>query len=197
MNNKSLSDAVLLLMLRGSVEDRKKALEVIYKDSSLRRKIIAFVKSKGGGEEDAKDVLHETLIIFNKNIQNDQYKNNGSLRNYFFGIAKLYWLASKRILLKEKIERTADNPINDKQENVSDVIILLEKKKALNLVIAQLGERCQKILTLWGHDESMEKIAEVMGFQDKNAAKKEAYRCRERIKKYLEEHPTLKEILEF
>ncbi len=196
MSHKPLSDDVLLSMLNGTDDDQKRALEALYKDLSLRKKILSFVWQNGGSEEDGKEVLHETVIIFYKNIRNAKYRGEGTLRDYFYGIAKMYWFAAKRVATKVMKEAMEDI-VNEKVNNVFDHMILEEKKTALNLVIMQLGERCQKILTLWGYNESMEKIAEVMGFRDKSAAKKEAYRCRERVRKYIEEHPELKELLDF
>ncbi len=196
MSHKPLSDDVLLSMLNGTDDDQKKALEALYKDPSLRKKILAFVWQNGGSAEDGKEVLHETVIIFYKNIRNGKYRGEGTLRDYFYGIAKMYWFAAKRVATKV-IKEAVEDTVNEKANNVFDHMILEEKKTALNLVIMQLGERCQKILTLWGYNESMEKIAEAMGFRDKNAAKKEAYRCRERVRKYIEEHPELKELLDF
>ena len=70
-----------------------------------------------------------------------------------------------------------------------------ERKDLLDKAIAQLGERCQKILGLYKLDYSMKEAAEILALSSAELAKKQASECRKKLRDYLEERPELLKIL--
>ena len=78
-------------------------------------------------------------------------------------------------------------------ESHEDLMITNERIAGVREALDTIGERCLRILTLWGQKEPMEKIAEAMDFKDSHAAKREAYRCRERIIRHIKSNPRLRD----
>ena len=48
-------------------------------------------------------------------------------------------------------------------------------------------EQCREILSLYVVKTSMKEIAEIMGYTQEQSAKNALYRCRKKLKKWLEE----------
>ena len=58
-----------------------------------------------------------------------------------------------------------------------------------------IGVRCKKILRLKQLDHSLDEIANEVGLSSASMAKKEAYRCRIRFRKFLDDNPDWKDLI--
>lgn len=154
----------------------RRGLEEIY---TFFPKVRAYVQQNSGDEELAKDVFQEAIIVFYEKVQSNDFKLTSSITTYVFAICKNIWYAKLRKLGKEIpsdviVDTTVDMPDEDK-EGMFD---------QLELVVKQLGNKCQEILKqFYFLKASMKDIASSLGYSSVNAAKTQKYKCLERAKK--------------
>ncbi len=109
------------------------------------------------------------------------------------GIVRLLWLSTQR----KKVPNWGLNELeNDYSfDNVEIEIIKEEEKKVLYDALGLLGEKCKDLLLLTGITTSNEEIAQLRGYSSHEMAKKEVYRCREKFRNFIKEHPYLDSFL--
>jgi RNA polymerase sigma factor (sigma-70 family) len=182
------NDKVLIEALRG--EDKRKrewALYQLYKDRDLKAFVSSHVRGLGGVQEDVEDVFQEALILFDRNVRSGVFRAESSLKTYFIGIVKWLWLAVMR-KKSIKVEEFQPEAIDLQVEGADHIMIAQEKKVIFENVISKMGAQCKELLSLYKLDYSMKEIASLMNFSSPEMAKKQAYRCREKLKSYLTEH---------
>lgn len=173
--------------------DREKALFHVFETLGWRSAVIAWIVQNGGNEQDGEDAAQETLVNFDRNIRQDVFKGNSTLKTYFMAIAKFYWY--KKLRSRKPLEELLPQHYEASTDSVEDRSIGEEKKRYLDQALGKIGSRCKEILKLAGLDFSMEEIAKTVGLSSAAMAKKEAYRCRMRFREFLEANPQWKEIL--
>lgn len=185
----TLSDENQKLILNGKyLLVRDKLLQQFYEDKELFRMIYVFVKASGGGLADAKDVFQDAIVLLDRNLRTGKYEGKSSLRTYFTSIAKWRWVALRRSKGRNTVElelELYDTGVVDPELEYLDE----ERKAVLNQVISQMNERCQRMLNLYKLSHSMEEIAAQLGFANAEVAKNEVYKCRQKLKEYLQKLP--------
>ena len=83
------------------------------------------------------------------------------------------------------------NDIKGTVESVDKQVMHRELKEAVDALIDILGERCRRVLRMFGQSMSMEEIAEAEGWKDAEKAKKEKYECQTKLKNHLRDNPAL------
>lgn len=188
MNNDELISAIR----QGGIV-REKVLQQVYENNKLRKIVIHYVWLGGGELRDAEDVYQDTLILFDRQIREGNFKENSSWETYFIGIAKWRWVSLKRkydhdIELKPEYY---DEPI----ASVEARAIENEKREIIDEILSQMGERCKTILMLYKLSYSMEEIAEKVGLSSSELAKKNAYECRKKFKEFVNNNVEYKNAL--
>jgi DNA-directed RNA polymerase specialized sigma24 family protein len=69
--------------------NREQTLERIY--AKTYRMVLSYVRKYGGTADDAKDILHESLIIFYEKIVHDQLTLTASVSTYLMASCKNRW----------------------------------------------------------------------------------------------------------
>jgi len=166
---------------------RDRTLFAVFRLLDWQGAAIAFVRQRGGAEEDGKEVAQHALIAFDRNIRNDRYEGRSSLKTYFLAIVKFQWLKH----LERNKERPLPQPelLEAEEESVEVAYISEEYRQTFSEALAQIGGRCKKILELYMLDISMEEIAKAMNLANADMAKKAAYRCRMNFREFLQNHP--------
>ncbi len=188
MNNTELLSA----FKKGGLE-RDFALKSIYENEQLRQTIIKLIMSNGGNIQDAEDVFQDTLILFDRQIRDGNFKGDSTWTTYFVGIAKWRWVSVKRKFGRDtelKIEH-----FTGQVESVEARAIENERRVLIEEVLTKIGARCKTILKLYKLSFSMEEIAEIMGLSSPELAKKNAYECRKKFKDFVAENPSYNSIL--
>jgi len=182
LNTTFSEQEILLLIRKGDVL----AFNWLYK---VKYPIIKkLVLKKGGGKEEVKDIFQETLIVFYKNCQKNDFELTSSISTYLYAIANNLWL--KEISKKKK-----------KQENRKEIVGFYEKKVlalsnnsedkkqeqrfvVMEKIIRELKNPCKSLLiNFYFKKKSMKIIAEEMGYKNATAAKRQKYKCMERVRK--------------
>ncbi|MBL7816125.1 MAG: sigma-70 family RNA polymerase sigma factor [Saprospiraceae bacterium] len=172
---------------------REKALRQIYQSDKLHKTIVSYVLGHGGNSQDAEDVFQDTIILFDRQLREGNFKGQSSLATYFMGIAKWRWVSIRRKFggdLELKPEQY-DAPI----ESVEARVIEDEKREIIDEILSKIGERCKTILKLYKLSYSMEEIAAELKLSSPEMAKKNAYECRKKFKDFVGLNPHYKTIL--
>ena len=156
---------------------RNKALQLLYKEYP---KIEANICKSGGTKMEAEEIFSDALILLIEKVSDAKFELTSKLSTFLYGIARFLWL--------NELKKT-----NRKYElEWSDTLILVaedldfdfqqeEQLKLLEQVIAQVSEKCQDIFQrFYFKKESMQVIADALGFTSVNSAKTQKYKCLEK-----------------
>lgn len=187
-------DEIIQAIKQGGTQ-RQLAIRHIYKDEAFSQKVIQFVQANTGNYQDGQDMFHEGIIVLDRNIRNDKFRGESSLKGYLYSTCRFLWM--NQIRKKSKVSLTEDQQVMDSNDLESPEVIALkdEKKMLLSKILEQLGDRCKKVLELWRLSYSMEEIASQVGLSSAAMATKTKYRCHKQLIQFLNEHPQLMDLL--
>ena len=172
---------------------RDLALQAVYNDPKLRLAVIRLIQSNGGNIQDAEDVFQDTLILFDRQIREGNFNGQSAWATYFVGIAKWRWVSVKRKFGRDTELKTEH--FEEIVESVEARAIENEKRQIIDEILAKIGEKCKNLLKLYKLSYSMEEIAQLLGLNSPELAKKNAYECRKKFRAYVEENPDYKNFL--
>ncbi|AEE52449.1 RNA polymerase sigma factor [Haliscomenobacter hydrossis] len=187
MSKNQLSDDQLLKMITGNETERDEAMRYIFHSQEWQNMIKYYVLQHKGNEQDGEDAFQETMILFDRNLRLGVFKGQSSLKTYFMAIAKWHWLGQLR--KKHPQQEFSVQQHETQEESVEVQLINSEKKNFLTKALEQIGERCKNILELYKLHYSMQEIADQFAFSSADMAKKEAYRCRMKLRDFFENNP--------
>lgn len=194
MNNLLNPEHSLVEQLSGTADERKQALQRIFQRNDLRSMTFSHILQHGGNEEDSREVFQEAFLLFERAVREKRFEGKSSISTYFVGIVKWHWINTLRKRGKH-VALDPEKDLSDPLESAEFSVIDDEKKRLLRLVVEQMSERCQQLLRLWGLSLSPEEICREAGFSSPDMAKKETYRCRSKLKEFLDTRPHLREAL--
>lgn len=188
-------DELIEAILAGGFR-RQAAIREIYNRDTLRQRVIQFVKNNSGNEQDGQDMFHEGIIVLDRNLRQGKFRGESSIDGYLYSICRFQWM--NQVRKNTRVDLHEDNTQLDEAvvENPESISMDVEKKRILEKVVAQLGERCQEILSLWKLNYSMQEIADKMGFSSAAMATKNKYKCHKSLLNYLQEHPKVMAMLQ-
>ncbi len=182
------NDTDLLSALRGSDSERQQALGHFFENPRLLAWVVHHVQISGGGEQDGKDVFEESFLVFERQLRTGHFRGESSLETYFHGIARWQWLAFRR---KNRptadLEKQPDLP--SEEHSPEKILISDERRVMLSGLIAQVGERCRKLIGWYQLNYSMREIREISRFASDQVAANEVHGCREKLKKIIQRDP--------
>jgi len=153
-------------------------LAYLYKE--VYPKVRSYIKGNKGNEDEAKDIFQDAVIIFYKKVKLNTLQEPLNVTAYICHISKNLWI--NRV---KRINRTTEMPDRDFAEPEEDLltnIISEEKRTAVNGLLSQVGEECQKLMKHFLYDNmSMREIAVLMGYSSENVAKTYHYRCKQKL----------------
>ncbi|GAB4496369.1 MAG: hypothetical protein OHK0019_27970 [Saprospiraceae bacterium] len=191
--NTNWNDASLLAAIQGGGSEREQALRHFYLLPGLRETVARFVLDNGGSRSDAQDVFQEALVLFDRNLREGRFEGKSTLTTYFVAIAKWRWVTLRR--QQGRYRELSPAQYDGEVESAETETLRAEHRELLSEAMGHIGERCRELLRLYQLDYAMDEIAQKMGYSGPDVAKKEAYRCRMRLREYLENHPLWAEYL--
>lgn len=139
------------------------------------------------------DIFQEAMLVFDRNIRENRFEGKSSLSTYLISIIKWMILGHQR--KTKQTQEFKHEHMNGETESADFEMISDEKRNVLEEALLQIDSRCQELLRHYKLDYSMKEISEIMGFSSPEMAKKQAYRCRERLRTVLQSNPELVKIL--
>ena len=164
-----------------------KALEYIFKSKEKRNGVIRYLKSKGCTQYDAEDLYQDAIIIFDRKVVSGDYLSLSTIDNYIFSIVKLSWLNKYRQNKRRAEEKIEEEMIAE--EAVAIYYGRQERATMMRKILSLFGERCLKMLHLFVHGYPIDDIAKAVGMVDAVRVRKEKYRCLNRMRRSVQQHP--------
>jgi len=196
MSKPTYSDKELLEMIRRGGTDRINGLEFIYRYSGWVPLALAILKKQKVQHANAKDAIQEAIIVLDNNVRNFQFKEKGTLKNYFISICKGRIYSNKRSI-KRQVLKGESNELDSKEDNTPEVVMLKEEQKVIiRKLLEKIGEPCTTVMTLYYLSYSMKEIAAVIE-KSEGIAKKMSFTCRKKLRKLLNQTPHLLSLLNF
>lgn len=198
MNPNKWTDENILKAYAGHPREREAALLYIYRDSGWKKWVVQHVLHNSGDLNDADVVFQEAIIGLNRSLGSGKFEGSSTLQHYFNRIATFCWLKE---LAKRRRQKLADltereNLLPDVSADLEKLFLDEERKNQLSKIVEQAaGERCREILLFVNQGASMEDLAKNFGFSSPEMAKKQKYRCWQRLLGLLRDRPDLKDSL--
>lgn len=188
----SYSDAELLAGLKSRNE---KILRTYYKlfYSGVRH----YVLKNNGGDEDARDLFQDVLLILFQKVRSDAFILTCSLNTYLFSVSRLLWI-------KELNRRKHNSSTFYLLENYADIDKDIHETAEMNERLEiyrknfeSLSADCQKVLRYFIEGMSIAEITAIMGYKSEQHTKNRRYRCKLTLIKQIKNHYGLSEEYEY
>ena len=157
--------------------------------------VASYVRSNSGNDEDAEDFFQEAIVVFINIVKKGNFRGDSSIKTFLYSIVRNLWRnelkRQNRVLLRETnyYEQT-EKEEQDIQESIGEN----EIKNQLLHLLEQLGGNCKKILLLFYYENlPMKEIFQHMGYETEQVARNMKYRCMNKLKGLLNEHPEMKQ----
>lgn len=142
------------------------------------------------GEEEAKDIFQEVILVFYENAAEGKINRLKShIRTYLFGIGRILLLQSYRQAkrLSEVDAQELLEAVPDEQGILAQQKLELnEQQQQLQQALLKLGEACQRLLELFYYRRfTNESIMNEMGYRNTDVVKSQKARCMKQLKKQL------------
>jgi RNA polymerase sigma factor (sigma-70 family) len=182
-----MTNATVIAALQQHGAERLLVLQTIYQTEYLRKTIVKHVLANGGCQQDADDVFQETFIAFERSVRLGNFRGACDWKSFYICIGIRMWTQPNT---KQTLPEAMDDIVDPEL-----VVISSEKRKIINKILVEIGDRCKETLTLYGLSYSMEEIAAIMQFSSAEMAKKAAYQCRKKFRAFVETYPYYKKLL--
>ncbi|WP_342331866.1 sigma-70 family RNA polymerase sigma factor [Pedobacter sp. FW305-3-2-15-E-R2A2] len=166
----------------GILNDSEDALNKLY--TGYFPMILQFILNNNGGEDDAKDVYQEGIIVLYNKIKGGNFELSSKLKTYIYSVCRRIWLKK----LSQQSKKTSN--ISDFEDVMAvevDVEQHEEKDKQFDKMqdaLLHLGEPCKTIIQdFYINNLSMQDICEKFGYTNTDNAKTQKYKCLQRLKK--------------
>jgi RNA polymerase sigma factor (sigma-70 family) len=172
-------DSKVLDALRNGDEDALAGL--FFRNRSA---ITALVVQNRGDEDDAEDVLQQALVVLWERVRDGSFEYRAKLSTFLYAIAKNIWfrrLARQRREVEMPDEYDAPDcetllPSEEMEEN--------ERVLAVQQSMERIGYPCRELLLLFYWEEnSMDEIAQKLGFANADTVKSKKYQCKKALEK--------------
>lgn len=195
MTNQSYSDAEIISGIQSGGTQRDRALGFVYRNKSLRSRLITYVKGNRGNLQDAEDIWAEALIVFDRNVRNNAFRGDSRVEDYVYGIGRFLWWNRYRKQGRQDLVAEVTPLDNVLADTPYSLLLEDESRELLHQILGKLGDRCQQVLMLWASHYKMEEIKNIVGFSSAEMAKKEKYKCFQKLLEWIADHPHLLENL--
>ena len=185
------SDEEIINAIQAGAKKRRDALAHIYMNKNLNKRITNFLIHKKADPKQKDEILAEAILIFDRNIRNNKFKQESNIYTYLFSIVTYYWINYKKNdLHPQKANDYEMLNIRDIQ-NPELIVIQRELKEELWQILNLMGEKCKKILEYWCGKYSYSEIAKYMNLSSESSARKMKYNCKKKLVELVRAKPDL------
>ena len=154
-----------------------------------------YIRSNSGRDEDAEDFFQEAIVVFINIVRKGNFRGDSSIKTFLYSIARNLWRnelkRQNRALMREtNYYEQSEKEEQDIQESIGEN----EIKNQLLQLLETLGDNCRTILLLFYYENlPMKEIFRQMGYETEQVARNMKYRCMNKLKDMLNEHPDMKQ----
>ncbi len=142
-----------------------------------------FIVQNSGDEDDAKDLLQDAIIVFYKNVMNDQYQSR-NLKGYILTVVKHQWF-DRLDKLKRQKNKLPELMVEEAQEDSEFELAKssMSLSEYMRQALDKLGDPCRALIRATVFLKiRMEQIAADFGYADAHSARQQKLKCLKRLR---------------
>lgn len=180
----STDQQLIQLLISGDRSAVEKGWEYIY--VNYFPTICDMVRKNNGSVDDAVDIFQDSLLILNRNLRNNTFRGDASIKTYLFSVCRNLWLKEyrekqRRLAVESESMQVSENDIN-----------YLVKVEVVSLLMDELGEDCRNILVeYYFNNKSMLELKEIFNVNSIQAVKNKKWRCLNYLERLFKEKGAL------
>ncbi len=186
------------MVLKGLLERDEKFISYVYRISFPQ--IRSLVLRHSGTQADVEDIFQDGLMVLYDQMLTGTLQLSCSVKTYLYSVCRYLWL--RRLQRKNRL-MYQDNCRAEELDAEYDCFTVLpdERQQALRRLLDkhlnQMSDGCRELLMLYAEKKSYAEIAEIMHFKNEGIAKSRKYRCKETLRKKIENDPEFKQLDEY
>lgn len=185
MKDNTWTDEQLIAAIKAGGDMRNKAWE--YTVRAWRGVYIGIIAKSGGTPHEVDAALSYAVLDVDKQVRRPDFAlRSATLRSYFIGSLVRHWA---RLFRQGKVpprnEFYGQMPLDAQEISPEEAFIQEEQRQKVHGALAQLGERCKTILTLFAAGHSWTEIAQRLNIGLQNA-KNTAGECKQKLREGLQ-----------
>lgn len=193
---KNYSDAEIIAALKdnGAMDD---AIKFLF--GSHYSMLENYVINNKGSEQDAGDVIQETMVTFIETVQQNKYRGEASIKSFLYSIARNIWLSELRKRSNaDNRHRVYEKGRDTEEQAALHQLIYQEHYHAIQMMFMRLGEKCRQLLMLvYYEDLSMKDILQsVPDYQNEQVLRNKKYKCMKQLEQMIAGDTELKKQLQ-
>jgi len=156
--------------------------------------IEGYIIHNQGSREQARDIFQEAMIVVYNKIKLDQLVLTCKFGTYLYAICKNMWIQERKKYL-HRVEKLKQQPLEVNDPGPADDPMLQNHLDHLfNKHFGDLSEDCQKILSMYFNNFSVEDIRTAMNYKDLHHTADRKYRCKKSLVKRILNDPLFKKL---
>jgi RNA polymerase sigma factor (sigma-70 family) len=186
------------------IKNRKDAtLQYLYKE--YYPQVQRIVNKHGGGEQDARDLFQEALIIIFNKLNSNNLVIKTSFHNYFIVLCRFIWFRQNNITLDHKTDDdppaeppASDTPTPGLDDDPGESVLRQYRENQYEKIYQRhyrkLGRDCKKVLKSFFKKKSFREIAARMNYSNEDYARRKKYLCMQQLLKMVNADPEFIEL---
>jgi RNA polymerase sigma factor (sigma-70 family) len=177
----------------GLANNNSEIIQSIYK--KFVPKVVYYVKNNSGNEDQAQDVVQETLITIYNQSKTKGLQLTCPFDAYFFLLCKRRWLNELKKSSNKEVTINDDDVYKDESaiEMAKNTEVFEEKQSLFDEMFEKLGEKCQEVLKLSFVTKTMEEVAQKLNVTYAYVRKKKSL-CTGQLTQMIQESPKYKSL---
>ena len=156
--------------------------------------IEGYIIHNQGDRDQAKDVFQEAMIVLYNRIKSSELNLTCKFGTYLYAICKNIWMQERK-KYQLHAEKLRQNPmvVNDPGP-ADDPLLQNHLTRLFNKHFDELSKDCQKILSMYFNNFTVEDIRSAMNYKDLHHAADRKYRCKKSLIKRIVNDPLFKRL---
>lgn len=156
--------------------------------------IEGYITHNQGSREQARDIFQDAMEIVFKRIRSDELLLSCKFGTYLYAICKNIWTQERKKYL-HRAEKLRRQPleVHDPGPEI-DPLLQHHMTYLFNKHFGQLSKDCQKILSMYFNNFSVEEIRAEMNYKDLHHTADRKYRCKKSLIKRIVNDPLFKRL---
>ncbi len=179
-------------LIKGIRNHESPVLEYVY--ATYYPIIEGYIIHNQGSREQARDVFQEAMIVVYNRIKLDKLELTCKFGTYLYAICKNIWIQErKKYMLRAEKLKQQPLVVNDPGP-ADDPLLQNHLTDLFNKHFGDLSEDCQKILSMYFNNFSVEDIRTAMDYKDLHHTADRKYRCKKSLIKRIVNDPLFKRL---
>jgi len=179
-------------LIKGIRDHESPVLQYVY--DTYYPIIEGYIIHNQGSREQARDIFQEAMIVVYNRIKTDQLQLTCKFGTYLYAICKNMWVQERKkyLLRVQKLKQQA-LVVHDPGP-ADDPLLQNHLSHLFNKHFGDLSEDCQKILSMYFNNFSVEDIRSAMNYKDLHHTADRKYRCKKSLVKRIVNDPLFKRL---